>query len=97
MTVRLMFTLALVEGWHTASIDFKNAFTQAKLPKPIYLDLPPGFLEANPSYKNKAIRVKTSLYGERQAANLWYRKLKDTLCSKQLGFQVSEQDPCLFI
>jgi len=96
MTVRLMFTLALVEGWHTASIDFKNAFTQAKLPEPIYLDLPPGFLEANPSYKDKAIRVKTSLYGERRAANLWYRKLKNTLCN-ELGFQVSDQDPCLFI
>jgi len=96
MTVRLMFTLALVEGWHTASIDFKNAFTQAKLPEPIYLDLPPGFLEANPTYKDKAIRVKTSLYGERRAANLWYRKVRSTLCD-DLHFKVSDQDPCLFI
>ena len=41
-TVRMLFTLSSVEGWETASVDFKNAFAQAVLPRPISLELPPG-------------------------------------------------------
>ena len=96
MTVRLLFTLGLVEGWSTASVDFKNAFTQAKLPEPIYLELPPGLEKASPDYKGKLIEVKTSLYGDRRAANLWYRKIASTLVD-DLKFKGSEIDPCLFV
>ena len=96
MTVRLLFTLGIVEGWSTASIDFKNAFTQAQLPEPIYLELPPGLEKANPEYKDKLIEIKTSLYGDRRAANLWYRKIAATL-TDTLGFTPSQMDPCLFV
>ena len=96
MTVRLLFTLSIVEKWATASIDFKSAFTQAQLPTPIYLEPPPGFLTANPDKKDKVIKVKTSLYGDRRAANLWYKKIAKTLVEK-LGFKISDFDPCLFI
>ena len=96
LTIRMLFTLGLVENWKTASIDFKNAFTQAQLPEPIYLELPPGYKEANPDLKDKLIRVNTSLYGDVRAANLWYRKVAKTLTEK-LGFKISEIDPCLFI
>ena len=96
VTVRLLFTLGLVENWKTASIDFANAFTQASLPAPIFLELPPGYAEANPELANKVIKVKTSLYGDRRAANLWYRKIASTLVDT-LHFSSSELDPCLFI
>ena len=59
ITVRLLFTLGLVEDWKTASIDFKNAFTQASPPEPIFLELLPGHKEANPQLKDK---VNMSLY-----------------------------------
>jgi hypothetical protein len=95
-TVRMIFSLALIEGWVSASIDFTNAFAQANLPKPIFLELPPGYLEANPESHNKVMKIKKSLYGDRRAANLWYRKLRDTLI-KDLGFHGSERDPCLFL
>ena len=96
ITVRLLFTLGLVEDWKTASIDFKNAFTQASLPEPIFLELPPGYKEANPTLKDKVIKVNTSLYGDVRAANLWYNKIAGTLVD-DLGFRSSEMDPCLFI
>ena len=78
-TIRMVFTLALLEDWTTASIDFKNAFAQAMLPKPIYLELPPGYAQANPGHKNFVMKINKSLYGDRRAANLWYRKLRATL------------------
>ena len=93
---RLLFTLGLVEGWSTASIDFKNAFTQASLPEPLFLELPPGYLQANLDHTSKVIRVNTSLYGDVRAANLWYHKIADSL-TKDMGFSLSEHDPCLFI
>ena len=40
----MLFLLSIIKGWSTVSIDFKNAFAQATLPKPIFLDLPPGYV-----------------------------------------------------
>ncbi len=66
------------------------------MPKPIYLELPPGYKEAKPDFSDKVIRVNTSLYGDCRAANLWYRKIAKTLVD-DLNFKASELDPCLFI
>ena len=74
----------------------KTAFTQASLPEPIFLELPPGYAEANPELANKVINVKTSLYGDHCAANLWCQKIASTLVDT-LDFRSSELDPCLFI
>jgi hypothetical protein len=51
VTIRLLLTLSMVENWTSASIDFASAFTQAKLPEPIFLELPPG-LDRHPEYKD---------------------------------------------
>ena len=67
------FSLSIIEGWSTASIDFKNAFAQATLPMPIFLDLLPGYVQANPGAKDKVMNAKKSLHGDCRAANLWCR------------------------
>ena len=94
-TVRMLFTLGVMRKWKTASIDFKNAFTQGQLPKPIYLELPSGFKQSNPGSDETVIKVTTSLYGDRCAANIWYRAIRKAF--EDIGFVVSEFDPCLFI
>ena len=76
-------------------MDFKNAFTQGTMPKPIYLELPPGFLKGSPDSQDMVMKVVTSLYGDCQAANIWYRTIREGL--EKLGFAVSEFDPCLFM
>jgi hypothetical protein len=96
-TVRMMFSLGVMRNWKTASIDFKSAFTQAQLPEPIYLELPPGYQKGNPELHDHVMKIKTSLYGDRRAANLWYAKIRQALESKAIGFTCSEFDPCLFI
>ena len=63
-TVRMLFTLGVMNDWKTASIDFKSAFTQAVLPEPIYLELPPGFKKANPHLEDYVMKITTSLYGD---------------------------------
>eukprot|EP00977_Amphora_coffeiformis_P023187 scaffold12381_cov86-Amphora_coffeaeformis.AAC.3 len=42
------------------------------------------------------MKITTSLYGEQRAANLWYNKICKSLVD-ELGFKVSDYDPCLFI
>ena len=95
-TVRMLFSLGVIEDWKTASIDFKSAFTQGQLPEPIYLELPPGYQKANPHLADQVMKITTSLYGDQRAANLWYNKIRKSL-ENELGFRCSEYDPCLFI
>jgi hypothetical protein len=75
MTVSMSFTLGIVKGWAAASVNFKNAFVQALLPELICLDLPPGFLSANPLHEDELIEVKTRPCGERCTANPWCCKV----------------------
>ena len=90
------FSLSLVKDWVTASIDFRNAFAQAVLSQPIFLKLPPGYVQANPQCTDLVMKINKSLYGNCCAANLWYRKFQDSLIN-DLGFKPSEIDPCLFV
>ena len=68
-------SLGILQDWHLASINFKSAFTQGKLLKPIYLKLLPGYKNANPQIGDLVMKIMTSLYGDRRAANLWYAKI----------------------
>ena len=43
-TVRLMFMLASLEGWHISALDVKSAFLYGKLDKEIYMEQPQGFV-----------------------------------------------------
>jgi histone deacetylase 1/2 len=92
-TIRLLFTLSVAHNLPTTQIDFKNAFVQSSLPKPIYMSMPPGGY--NKQYPGKIMRVKKSLYGDRRAPRLWYLHLRAAM--EKRGFKVSLLDPCLFI
>ena len=92
----MLFSLGVMNDWCTASIDFKSAFTQAVLPEPLYMELPPGYVKVNPHLSDFVMKITTSLYGDQRAANLWYRKIRESL-EKDLNFVCSEYDPCLFI
>ena len=50
-TIRCIFVLALLLGWHMQSIDFIMACTQAKVKTDIYMTLPKGttILNVDPS------------------------------------------------
>ena len=95
-TIRMLFSPSIIEGWSAASVGFKNAFAQATLPKPIYLELLPGYVQANPGAKDKVTKIKKSSYGDCHAATLWYRMLCKSLI-KEMGFTLSEMDSCPFV
>jgi hypothetical protein len=42
-TVRIMFALAALSGWHISGLDVKTAFLYGKLDEEIYMEQPEGF------------------------------------------------------
>lgn len=91
-TVRLFLVLTMTLDWYTCSIDFSNAFVQAKLDEPIWIHLPRGFRSERTA--RSCLRLKRSLYGISVAPRLWSEHLFAAL--KAEGFTQSEIDPCLF-
>ena len=69
-----------------------GAYLWAELKEEIYMRCPPGC--KLPRGMN-CLRLKKALYGLKQAGRCWYQLLKKSLLDE--GFNVSEDDPCLFI
>ena len=75
-------------------VDYTNAFVQAKVKTPTFVELPKGF-ESNTDDDDNVLQQNKNLYGCRDAPLAWFEALKRLLESR--GFQSSEVDPCLFI
>ena len=90
--LRLILALAAAEDLHLRSIDISSAFTYGDLEEDIYMHQPEGFQEGGP---NKVLKLKKSLYGLKQAARQWNKKLHSVL--GDLGFKRLESDRSLYL
>jgi hypothetical protein len=91
-TVCLTFILSLLKGFHTKQVDFIQAFTQAPLNTPIYMEVPAGYQSINGQLqftgevskntdKSFVLKLLKNMYGLRQAGYNWYNHLNDQLLS----------------
>ena len=71
---------------------FNNAFVQADLKDPVWIDLLRGY--RSKSTTPTCLRLKKSLYGLSVAPKLWYQNLQKGLIED--NFQQSAPDECLF-
>ena len=79
--------------WYTCSVDFSNAFVQAKLNNDMFIRLPRGFRGSGS--KKTCLKLKKSLYGLAVAPRLWYQHLWKAL--KELRLLASKHNPCLLL
>ena len=93
-SIRILMTLAKLHKLHTKSVDFVQAYPQAKVNSTIYLHTPPGVQLSNKN-DDMVLRLKRNLYGLKDAGRTWYQHLTDGLDS--LGFIPTESDPCIFL
>ena len=93
VTVRLMMIFGLLLSLQSKSIDFSNAFVQAELESPVFLEIPQGYESKETG--DMVLELHRSLYGQIEAPKLWYEKLKNGMEAR--NFKTSELDPCLFI
>ena len=96
-TIRTILTMSLHYHWETMQIDFSNAFTQATLKNPVYVSLPPCFMNKRGDRKT-ILKLEKALYGLVQAPLEWYEHLRDQLqdSGEFKNVKISRNDPCLF-
>jgi len=79
-------------------LDAKIAFADSDLDRPNYMEIPERLQDFDPevtSTRGLVLELKKSLYGLRQSANLWHRKISDFL--KKMGFGPITADHSVFI
>jgi hypothetical protein len=68
-TYRILFILAVNQGWNLLQYDVKNAFIHAKIDTEIYIQIPTGFnKEVNNT--SKVCKLNKALYGLKQSPRL---------------------------
>src|SRR6266498_3546295 len=91
-TLRIIMAMAAVEDLELHSVDITSAFTNGDLDEEIYMKQPEGFHIGGP---NKVCRLSKSLYGLKQSARQWNKKLHSVLT--ELGFKRIESDCSVYI
>ena len=90
--IRTIIALAAINDLHLRSVDISHAFINGDLDETIYMRQAEGFHKGGP---NRVYRLLKSLYGLKQAARQWNKKLHDTLIS--MGFKRLDSDRSVYI
>jgi hypothetical protein len=91
-TNRLVFALSAIHDLYLHSIDISMAFTNGDLDETILMQQPECFNDGNP---NHVLHLLKSLYGLKQAARMWNKKLHAVLL--ELGFVRLEAEHSMYI
>ncbi|OMO87955.1 Reverse transcriptase, RNA-dependent DNA polymerase [Corchorus capsularis] len=93
VTIRLVLSIAIANGWSFKQMDVNNAFLQGDLTDEVYMKQPPVLYDKkNPEM---VCKLKKAIYGLKQAPRAWYCALSNFLIS--FGFKNSIADTSLFI
>jgi len=84
--------LAAKEGFKMRSVDIFSAFTYGELNEVIYMKQSEGYHQRGP---NVVYKLHKSLYGLKQSARQWNKKLYSVLDS--LGFKYVLSDASIYI
>ncbi len=91
-TLRIIMALAATEDLELRSVDITSAFTNGDLDEEIYMKQPEGFHIGS---SHQVCRLRKSLYGLKQSARQWNKKLHSVLT--ELGFSRIESDRSVYI
>ena len=91
-TIHIILAIAALENLELCSVDISHAYLNGKLEEEIYIHQPEGFEVGGPDY---VCKLKKSLYGLKQARQVWNRKLHSVVLS--MGFQRIQSDHGLYI
>ena len=90
-TLRTMLANSTIHNWKLWQFDVKGTYLHGELKEEIYMMQASGYEDNT----NKVYHLFRSLYGLKQAGNVWNTKLNDTLTT--LGFNQLKSDYCCYI
>ena len=90
--IRAIIALAALNKLHLRSVDISHAFINGDLEETIYMRQAEGFHTGS---SNKVYLLLKSLYGLKQAARQWNKKLHSVLIA--MGFKRLESDRSIYI
>jgi Reverse transcriptase (RNA-dependent DNA polymerase)/Integrase core domain/GAG-pre-integrase domain len=96
-SIKILFSIAAAEDLEIHQMDVVTAFLLEDLDDEIYMEQPEG-LEKTRNGKGKGnlvCKLRKGLYGLKQSARNWNRKLRREL--EVLGFQQCQADHCIFV
>ena len=83
-SIRILMTLSKLHNLHTKSVDFVQAYPQAKIKSEIYLQKPAGVVLTQ--HKGDVVlKLLKNLYGLKDAGLAWFEHLSDGL--EDIGFK----------
>lgn len=100
--VRTVLALAAMDDMHLESVDISSAFLHGVIDTELYMRFPDGFpeqvppdVERKPGDGDPCARLEKGIYGLKQGANLWNKRLHQVLV--KLGFTRITSDPCVYV
>jgi len=93
MTIRVVLTIAIMQGWSLRQLDVNNVFLHGHLTEKVYMQQLPGFKSLEHPYH--VCCLTKAIYGLKQAPRAWYSALKMALL--EFGFINAKSDSSLFV
>ena len=84
----------VLKNWKTRQLDIVLAYTQAKVERDLYMQIPTGYSKPGITSKTHALQLIKNLYGQKQAGRVWNKYMTERTIA--LGFKQSEADECVF-
>ena len=91
----ILLHLAAIFDWDINGLDVEQAFLESDIDKEIYMTLPKNVYEDSETKKPVIVRLRRSLYGLKQAGELWYSKIDQIF--KGEGYKRLVHDQCVYI
>lgn len=90
-TLRILLTIAGKKKMVVKHYDIESAYLNGDLSHEVYMKQPEGYHQGS---DNMVCKLEKNLYGLKQGANEWNRKLHSILTNE--GYIQSRNDPCLY-
>ena len=94
-SICIVLNLATIFNWDIHGLDIENAFLESDLDEKIYMKLPVDTYK-EPDGKPVIVQLKKSLYGLKQAGELFYKFMRSILTSEEIGMKCCIHDVCVF-
>ena len=92
-SIRTILSIVTTEDLELHQADVDTAFLYGEMDTDVYIRQPSGFVE--PGKEDWVCHLKKSLYGTKQAARQWYKKVHSTVTKN--GFEECQNDNCVYI